>query len=164
MIRWCFRFRQSSAVFRFITSGGLSTDHKSKYSRKLPRNLKHLKQKPILSTIASADMNCTPLASSPRDCIVLNESEYDKTNIITCAPSKDSGQPGHTPSLIRVFAVRFMVARTQSFVILTAKTDLIDSSLCRVHMSFCWFRRHRLIILITDVKSGTEREKGHTCI
>ena len=32
--------------------------------------------------------------------------EYDKTNIMTCAPSEDSDQPGHPPSLIRVFAVR----------------------------------------------------------
>ena len=27
---------------------------------------------------------------------------------MTCAPSEDSDQPGHPPSLIRVFAVRFM--------------------------------------------------------
>ena len=31
---------------------------------------------------------------------------HDKTNKITCAPSEDSDQPGHPPSLIRVFAVR----------------------------------------------------------
>ena len=32
--------------------------------------------------------------------------QHDKTNKMTCAPSKDSDQPGHPPSLIRVFAVR----------------------------------------------------------
>ena len=31
---------------------------------------------------------------------------HDITNNITCAPSEDSDQPGHPPSLIRVFAVR----------------------------------------------------------
>ena len=31
---------------------------------------------------------------------------YDKTNKMNCAPSEDSDQPGHLPSLIRVFAVR----------------------------------------------------------
>ena len=31
---------------------------------------------------------------------------HDKTNKMTCAPSKDSDKPGHPPSLIRVFAVR----------------------------------------------------------
>ena len=29
---------------------------------------------------------------------------YNKTNKMTCVPSKDSDQPGHPPSLIRVFA------------------------------------------------------------
>ena len=33
------------------------------------------------------------------------EPVHDKTNKIVHAPSKDSDQPGHTPSLIRVFAV-----------------------------------------------------------
>ena len=30
----------------------------------------------------------------------INELPHDKTNKITCAPSEDSGQPGHPPSLI----------------------------------------------------------------
>ena len=34
----------------------------------------------------------------------LYEPPHDKTNKITCAPIKDSDQPGHP--LIRVFAVR----------------------------------------------------------
>ena len=34
------------------------------------------------------------------------EPQHDKTNKMTCAPSEDSDQPGHPPSLIRVFAVR----------------------------------------------------------
>ena len=33
------------------------------------------------------------------------ELPHDKTNKMTCAPSKDSDQTGHPPSLIRVFAV-----------------------------------------------------------
>ena len=37
-----------------------------------------------------------------------NEPPCDKTNKLTCAPSEDSYQPGHPPSLIRVFAVRLM--------------------------------------------------------
>ena len=31
---------------------------------------------------------------------------HDKTNKMACAPSEDSTQPGHPPSLTRVFAVR----------------------------------------------------------
>ena len=34
------------------------------------------------------------------------EPPHDKSNKMTFAPSEDSDQPGHPPSLIRVFAVR----------------------------------------------------------
>ena len=33
------------------------------------------------------------------------EPQHDKTNKMTCVPSKDSDQPGHPPSLITVLAV-----------------------------------------------------------
>ena len=36
------------------------------------------------------------------------EPPHNKTNKMTFVPSKDSDQPGHPPSLIRVFAVRSM--------------------------------------------------------
>ena len=36
---------------------------------------------------------------------VENEPSHDKTNKMACAPSEDPDQPGHPPSLIRVFAV-----------------------------------------------------------
>ena len=36
----------------------------------------------------------------------LYEPHHDKTNKMTCAPSKDSDQTGNPPILIRVFAVR----------------------------------------------------------
>ena len=36
---------------------------------------------------------------------VINELPHDKTNKMAYAPSEDSDQPGHQPSLIRVFAV-----------------------------------------------------------
>ena len=32
--------------------------------------------------------------------------EHDKTNKMTCAPSEDSDQPGHPPSLIRNLIMR----------------------------------------------------------
>ena len=35
-----------------------------------------------------------------------DEPPHNKTNKVICAPSEDSDQPGHPPSLIRVFAVR----------------------------------------------------------
>ena len=33
------------------------------------------------------------------------EPQHDKTNKMVCAASEDSDQPGHLPSLIRVFTV-----------------------------------------------------------
>ena len=42
-------------------------------------------------------------ASSP---YIGYEPQHDKTNKMTCAPSTDTDQPGHLPSLIRVFRVR----------------------------------------------------------
>ena len=36
------------------------------------------------------------------------EPPHDKTNKVACAPSEDADQPGHPPSLIRVFTVRLM--------------------------------------------------------
>ena len=42
--------------------------------------------------------------------ILIYEPPHDKTNKMACAPSEDSDQPGHPPSLIRVFAVRMKKA------------------------------------------------------
>ena len=36
------------------------------------------------------------------------EPPRDKTNKMICAPSEDSDQLGHPPSVVRVFAVRSM--------------------------------------------------------
>ena len=44
----------------------------------------------------------------------------DKTSKMTCVPIEDSDQPGHPPSLIRVFAVHSK--DSQGFFMCTAKT------------------------------------------
>ena len=38
--------------------------------------------------------------------IAIYEPPYDKTNKMACAPSEDSDEPGHPPSLIKVFTGR----------------------------------------------------------
>ena len=43
------------------------------------------------------------------------EPPHDKTNKMTFAPSQDSDQPGHPPSLIRVFAVHMKKHRLLSY-------------------------------------------------
>ena len=47
---------------------------------------------------------------------------------MTCAPSKDSDQPGHLPSLIRVFAVRFV-----------GSSEVSDQTLRWAHRPLYWF-------------------------
>ena len=101
---------------------------------------------------------------------VLFEPHRDKTNKMACAPSEDSDQPGHPPSLIRVFAVRLKKARILSYP-LSAQRRLwsdwsdaqADLSLRWAHMPFCWFchdaahlsisyyHKSNLIILVTFV-------------
>ena len=75
------------------------------------------------------------------------EPHCDTTNKMACAPSKDSNQSWHPPSLIRVFAVRLKKARILSYP-LSARQRLwsdwadaqADLSLRWAHMPFCWFR------------------------
>ena len=59
------------------------------------------------------------------------------------APSKDSDQPGHPPSLIRVFAVRLKKHWVLSYPLSTQPrligSDKADLSLRWAHMPFCWF-------------------------
>ena len=51
------------------------------------------------------------------------ELEHNKTNKMTCAPSKDSDQTaGHLPSLIRVFVALYGEPRTKAFFWQIAKT------------------------------------------
>ena len=77
---------------------------------------------------------------------LITELPHDKTNKMACAPSEDSDQPGHPPSLIRVFAVRMMKHWTLNYI-LSAQWKLwsvwadaqADLSLRWAHMSFCWF-------------------------
>ena len=74
------------------------------------------------------------------------EPHRDKTNKMACAPSEDSDQPGHPPSLIRVFAVRLKKARILSYP-LSAQWRLwsdwadaqADLSLGWAPISVCWF-------------------------
>ena len=56
------------------------------------------------------------LSSIPRSVESTFEPPHDKTNKMACAPSEDSDQPGHPPSLIRVFACAQLVAKEPSFL------------------------------------------------
>ena len=84
------------------------------------------------------------------------EPPHDKTSKMAGAPSEDSDQPGHPPSLIRVFAVRMKKAWVLSYP-LSAQRRLIrlggcpgwsESSLgARQNV---WFVTRRFILEIYD--------------
>ena len=63
----------------------------------------------------------------------------------SCAPSEDSDQPGHPPSLICVFTVRMKKAWVLCYPLSSLRrlsdwTDAnADLSLHRAHISVCWF-------------------------
>ena len=73
-----------------------------------------------------------------------NETAHDKTYKMACAPSEDSDQPGHPPSLIRVLAVLMKKAWVLTYP-LSAPRSLwsdwaeaqADLSLRWAHMPFC---------------------------
>ena len=72
--------------------------------------------------------------------------EHYKANKMTCAPSKDSDQPGHPPGLIRVFTMGFMGSWgpiPSSGLQKSLWSDWADAqadlSHRWAHRSFCWF-------------------------
>ena len=75
-----------------------------------------------------------------------NEPPQDQTNKMACAPSEDSDQPGHPPSLIRVFGVCMMKALVLSYLLSAQQSlwsDWADAqanlNLRWAHIPFCWF-------------------------
>ena len=76
------------------------------------------------------------------------EPPRDKTNKIACALSEDSDQPGHPPSLIRVFAVRMKKPWVLSYLLSAQQrlwSDWADAQaelrIRWAQRSFCWFCR-----------------------
>ena len=78
-------------------------------------------------------------------CSIFRERRRSKTDKMACAPSKDSNQPGHPSSLIRVFAVRMKKAWVLSYPLSTQRrldqTGRMPRLICLrwAHIPFCWF-------------------------
>ena len=95
----------------------------------------------------------------PCCCIILKvyrqfEPPHDKTNKMACVPSEDLGQPGHLPSLIKVFDVHMKKPWVLSYP-LSAQWRLwsdwadaqADLSLRWMHSHFLGFVMMRLILM-----------------
>ena len=59
-----------------------------------------------------------------------------------CTPSEDSDQPGHPPSLIRVFAVRMKKAWVLSYPLSTQWRLWSDWAEAQADLSLCWAHTH----------------------
>ena len=94
------------------------------------------------------------------------EPPHDKTNKVACAPSEDSDQPGHPPSLIRVFAVRMKKAWVLSYPSSAQRrlwSDWADAqadrSLRWAHSHFVGFVMRRLIFSVLKPNKATKLTK-----
>ena len=76
-----------------------------------------------------------------------NELRHDKTNKMACAPSEDSDQPGHPPSLIRVFACLQWVAEDPMF--LHADSEVSD---VQADLSLRWAHTHFVGFVMSQLK------------
>ena len=91
------------------------------------------------------------------------EPHCDKTNKMACVPSEESDQPGHPPSLIRVFSVRLKKAWVLSYPLSTqgrlwsdwadAQADL---SLRCVHTHFVGSVMSRLTLKVEGCSVSSE--------
>ena len=78
--------------------------------------------------------------------MIISRKWANKTNKMACAPSEDSDQHGHPPSMIRVFAVHIKKAWVLSYPLSAQRrlwSDWVDAqadlSLHWEHRSFCRF-------------------------
>ena len=100
-----------------------------------------------------------------------NEPPRDKTNKMTCTISENSDQPGHPPSLIRVFAVCTKKAWVLSYQLSAQRTlwsDWADAqadlSLPWAHMSFCWFCHEEALIWLSQKGLNDDDVTLNTCL
>ena len=68
--------------------------------------------------------------------LLLYEPLYDQTNKMTSAPSEDSDQPGHPPSLISLRCSQEETLDPQLSIVMV--DALVDLSLRWAHRSFCF--------------------------
>ena len=76
------------------------------------------------------------------------ELPHDKTNKMICAPSEDSDQPGHLPSLIRVFAVCMKKAWVLSCPLSAQRILWSDWADAQADLSLRWAHSHFVSFVI----------------
>ena len=94
-------------------------------------------------------------------CFSLNSNEppHDKTNKMACMPSEDSDQPGHPPSLIRVFAVPMKKAQVLSYPLSAQRRLWSDLADCQADPSLRWARV--ILLVLSCGSSGIKLSRTH---
>ena len=75
-----------------------------------------------------------------------SEPPRDKNNKMACAPSEDSDQPGHLPSLIRVFAVRMRKAWVLKYPLSAQRKLWSDLADAQADLSLRWAHSHFFVL------------------
>ena len=78
--------------------------------------------------------HCRLITSS----VKTNEPPHDETNTMACAPSEDSDQPEHPPSLIRLFAVHMKKAWILSYPLRVQRRLWSDWADAQTDLSLRW--------------------------
>ena len=82
-----------------------------------------------------------------RKCFRTFELLHDKTNKMTCVLSKDSDQPEHPPSLIRVFTVRMKKHWALNYLFSTLWRLWSDWEDAQADLSLCWV--HVILLVLS---------------
>ena len=80
------------------------------------------------------------------------ETPHDKTNKMACASSEDLDQPGHPPSLIRVFAVRMKKAWVPSYPLSAQRRLWSDWADAQADLSLRWAHTHFIGFVMSWLK------------
>ena len=96
--------------------------------------------------------------------LITYEPKHDKTNKMTWAPSEDSDQPGHLPSLIRVFAVRMKKHLVLSYPVSAQWKLWSDWADVQADLSLCWVHGHLVFLCGGSYITQFHLQSIHLCM
>ena len=115
----------------------------------------------LLACIGVKILHCVSFWEQANSC----EPRHDKTNKV-CAPSSDSDQPGHPPSLISVFDVRMRKAWVFSYSLSAQRRLWSDWANAQANLSLTWSHTHFVgfvMPLLMLVKLSIQRLVWNPC-
>ena len=81
------------------------------------------------------------------------ELEHHKTNNMTCVPSEGSAQPGHLPSQLRAFTVRFMDS-WKDLILIHADSENSDQTGWMPRLISIFARPHVSLVILPCIGSN----------